>query len=104
MLITKNLRWTKNHFSNSILSARLISILDFILRFSGSQRIRIWWRFQLDLAAANELLTRASLGSSTYAQAALDVGQLNTRPWRVKAVSMMRRRSDCRSVAIRKDE
>jgi hypothetical protein len=30
MLKTKNLRWTKNHFSNSILSARLISILDFV--------------------------------------------------------------------------
>jgi len=30
MLKTKNLRWTKDRFSNSILSARLLSVLAFI--------------------------------------------------------------------------
>jgi hypothetical protein len=34
MLKTKNLRGTKDRFSNSILSARLISVLDFIFALS----------------------------------------------------------------------
>jgi hypothetical protein len=34
MLKTKNLRWTKDRFSNSILSARLICVLAFIFALS----------------------------------------------------------------------
>jgi hypothetical protein len=34
MLKTKNLRWTKGRFSNSILSARLLSVLAFIFALS----------------------------------------------------------------------
>jgi hypothetical protein len=34
MLKTKNLRWTKDRFSNSILSARLLSVLAFIFALS----------------------------------------------------------------------
>jgi hypothetical protein len=34
MLETKNLRWAKDRFSNSILSARLICVLDFIFALS----------------------------------------------------------------------
>jgi hypothetical protein len=34
MLKTKSLRGTKDRFSNSILSARLISVLDFIFALS----------------------------------------------------------------------
>jgi hypothetical protein len=34
MLKTKNLRGTQDRFSNSILSARLISVLDFIFALS----------------------------------------------------------------------
>ena len=34
MLETKNLRWAKDRFSTSILSARLICVLDFIFALS----------------------------------------------------------------------
>ena len=48
MLETKNLRWTKDRFSTSILSARLISVLDFI--FAISNDAARGQNFQADLS------------------------------------------------------
>jgi hypothetical protein len=100
ILIINNLRRINIRFFNSILSARLISVLDFICA-PEMWPIGLQSR-QTELPTPKEGLTWASPETPRCISSIVGRRPSDTSRRRVRAISMMPRRSDCATVGNQK--
>src|SRR5690348_11200566 len=102
ILKTNDLRRLEITFSNSILSARLISVLDFIWR-SGMWPIRTSMAVKLNCRLQREVRLERHQKRRVVARAFSDVG-IRHEPGASESRKHNAWRSDGRTVAIRKNE